>query len=143
VLGAVHACIGAALGALLRGKGRAFLAGVAAHAAADALPHSDFEAATEIPLAALAVVGIGTWKGVDSPEFWGAVGGLSPDFEHGLKLLKVITAEQEKFITHINDGEFHGRESGEKVSQILLAAAALAVLALVAGDCSEDRRTKQ
>lgn len=128
--GAVHAAIGACIGSLLKNKGAAFIAGVVSHAIADAVPHKDFKPVIEMPLLAGALAGIAAWRGVDSPEFCGAIGAISPDAEHGLMLAGVIKPEQEVFPTHIDDGKYHGPKTNERWSQFLLAGACLAVVAL-------------
>ncbi|MCE5197956.1 MAG: hypothetical protein ABFD54_06750 [Armatimonadota bacterium] len=131
--GAVHALIGAAIGSLVKNKPAAFAVGIASHAVADSIPHKDLKPALEAPLLVAALAAIGAWKGTDSPEFWGALGGVAPDCEHALEISGLITPKQKIFPTHINDGKYHGRENNERVSQYLLAAAAAVVVAL-AGD---------
>ena len=128
--GAVHASIGAGIGRLFKNKGAAFLAGVASHLLTDALPHKDFSPKLEVPLMAGALLAIGKWKGVGSPEFWGAMGALAPDLEHGLLVTGLIEQQQEVFPSHIDDGKLHGRETDERLSQFLLAGASLLALAL-------------
>ena len=90
MIGAVHAGVGAALGSLFKRRGSAFAAGVVSHLVADALPHKDFKPAIEVPLMAAAMAAIGKWRGVDSPEFWGAIGGITPDVEHAFLVAGVI-----------------------------------------------------
>ena len=130
MIAAVHACVGAAVGRFFKNKGAAFAAGVASHLIADAVPHRDLDAKLEVPLLAAALVGMAKWRGVDSPEFWGALGGAAPDVEHGLLLAGLIEREQEVFPTHVEGGKFHGRESGERWSQAIAACASLAAVAL-------------
>lgn len=132
MLGAVHAAIGAAVGSLFRSKRAAFAAGVVSHVVADALPHKDLDPRLEVPLMAGAMLGIAKWRGADSPEFWGAAGGIAPDAEHGLMIARLIRPEQEIFPTHIDGGKYHGPESSERLSQLLIAGAALALVALKA-----------
>jgi hypothetical protein len=132
--GAVHALIGAAIGSLLKNRGNAFAAGVVSHAVADILPHKDYGPEVEVPLMAAAIAAIGKWRGVDSPEMCGALGAILPDAEHALLLSGAITAEQEIFPTHIKDGIYHGADSGERISQLLIAAAAVCVLAVSSSD---------
>lgn len=126
----VHACIGAGVGSFCENKGTAFVSGVVSHLIADMLPHKDLSPAVEVPLLLGALAGIAAWKGLDSPEFWGALGGVAPDSEHGLMIAGLIRADQEIFPTHITDGKYHGRESNERLSQLLIAVAALAAAAL-------------
>ncbi len=130
MIAAVHACVGAAVGRVFERKCAAFAAGVASHLITDALPHRDLDAKLEVPLLATALVGIAKWRGVDSPEFWGAMGGAAPDVEHGLLLAGLIEQEQEVFPTHVEGGKFHGRKSGERWSQAIAACAALLAIAL-------------
>lgn len=130
MIGAVHAGIGAALGAILRKKSSAFLAGVASHLVADAIPHTDFSVKVEVPLMAGALACIAAWRGADSPEFYGALGGIAPDAEHALLISGIITSDQEMFPTHVQNGKYHGRGSGERWSQLLIALAAVAAIAV-------------
>jgi hypothetical protein len=130
VIGAVHASIGAALGSLSRTKAGAFAAGVASHLIADLIPHRDLPPKVEVPLMAAAIAGIAAWRGVDSPEVWGALGGIAPDAEHALLVPGLINTDQEVFPTHLKDGKYHGRDSGERWSQALIVLAAVAVVAL-------------
>ncbi len=128
--GAVHASIGAGVGSFCKNKSTAFVSGVISHLVADMLPHKDLSPAIEVPLLLGALAGIAAWKGLDSPEFWGAVGGVIPDSEHALLLAGLIDETQEIFPTHIDNGKWHGPENGERISQILIAAAALAAVVL-------------
>ena len=130
MLGAVHAAIGAGVGSLFNRKDAAFVSGVVSHLIADALPHKDFEAALEVPLVAGMMAAIAKWHGVDSPQFWGAFGGVLPDAEHGLFLAGIIEPEQEVFPTHVPELNLHGPETNERWSQLLLAAAGLALAAV-------------
>lgn len=127
--GAVHASIGAAVGSLCKGRASAFLAGVVSHLVADMIPHKDFPPSIEVPLMAAAVTGIAAWRGTDSTEFWGTLGAIAPDSEHGLFVAGAIASEQRVFPTHISDGKYHGRESNERWSQFLITVAAVAVVA--------------
>lgn len=135
MIGAVHAGIGAALGAILRKKSSAFLAGIASHLVADAIPHTDLPVKLELPLMAGTLACIAAWRGIDSPEFWGALGGIAPDAEHGLLVAGIITPDQEKFPTHIQSGKYHGRGSGERLSQLVIGLAAVATIAVCS--CSD------
>lgn len=126
----MHAAIGAFIGSLFKNRGAAFVAGVVSHAVADAVPHRDFQPKIEVPLMAGALAGIAAWRGIDSPEFCGAMGAITPDAEHGLMLAGAIKPEQEVFPTHIQDGKYHGKDSGERWSQFLVAGVCLALVAL-------------
>ena len=128
--GAVHASIGAGTGRLLKNKSTAFLAGVASHLLTDALPHKDFSPKFEVPLTAGALLAIAMWRGIRSPEFWGAMGAVAPDVEHGFLIAGLIEPEQEIFPSHTDNGKLHGRESRERLSQFLLAGASLVAVAL-------------
>lgn len=130
-MGVVHACVGAGVGSLLRGRAKAFVAGVASHVIADALPHKDCSPWIDVPLTAAALGAVAAWKGTQSPELWGAVGGVAPDLEHALVVAGVIEPEQEIFPTHAWSGALHGRETEGGWSQ--LACALAAVLLLVKG----------
>lgn len=130
MIGAVHASIGAAIGSLSRTKVGAFAAGVVSHLIADLIPHRDLPPKVEIPLMAAALTGIAAWRGVDSPELWGALGGIAPDAEHALLVPGLITTDQEVFPTHLKDGKYHGPDSGERWSQALIVLAAVAVVAV-------------
>ena len=132
MLGCVHACIGAAVGSLFKRKPAAFAGGVVSHVVADLIPHTDFDPKIDVPIAAAIIAGIAKFKGVDSPEFWGAIGAVAPDSEHALLLAGLIGQDDEIFPTHGGADALHGRETHEQGSQILIAAAALAVVAIVA-----------
>jgi hypothetical protein len=135
VLGTVHACIGAGVGSFTDKKSIAFVSGVLSHAIADALPHRDVDPAIDVPMIAGVLTGIACWKGLDSPEFWGALGGVSPDIEHGLELVGLIEKDQKIFPTHIDNGKWHGDESGtERWSQLILSVVSLALVALNSRD---------
>lgn len=134
MIGAVHASIGAGVGSFFKSKSSAFAAGIVSHIIADAIPHKDFDPKIEVPLMFGALAAIAKWRGVDSPEFLGAIGGIIPDSEHALVISGVIEPEQRMFPTHINDGKFHGKETGERWSQLLIAAASLLTVALKTSD---------
>ncbi len=128
--GIVHAAIGAAVGSLAGSKPGAFAGGVLSHLVADALPHKDFDPKIEAVLIAAALAGLAEWKGTGSSAFWGAIGGVLPDIEHALMLARLISAEQEIFPTHVQDGKYHGADSGERLSQLVLLIAALVVVGM-------------
>jgi hypothetical protein len=79
--GSVHAAIGATIGRYIRNKPLAFGAGVFSHFVGDITPHHDLSAA-EAPLVLATMLRIGQQHGWNSSEFWGALGGICPDFEH-------------------------------------------------------------
>lgn len=130
MIGAVHASIGAAIGTFCKNKSTAFVAGLVSHAVADALPHHDFPPKVEVPLMAGTVLLIGKLKGFDSPEFWGALGAIAPDTEHGLAAIGIGDFENEFFPTHLDNARLHGPSSNERLSQAIVAAAAALALAL-------------
>ena len=130
MIGAVHAAVGAGVGSLCKNKSAAFVAGIVSHLIADAAPHKDFSMKIELPLVAGAMLAMGLWRGLDSPEFWGALGGIAPDIEHGLLVAGVIEMEDEVFPTHAENGKLHGAETNERWSQLLIAAASVLTIAL-------------
>ena len=79
--GSVHAAIGAALGRAIGNKPLSFAAGLLSHLVGDVIPHHDMGIG-ETPLVFSTVARIVQQHGWDSPQFWGAVGGILPDFEH-------------------------------------------------------------
>lgn len=129
MLGVVHACLGAGIGSLLRSRSAAFAAGVVSHIVTDALPHRDCSPWVDVPLTAGALGLVAAWKGADSPELWGALGGVAPDAEHALVVTGMIEPEQEVFPTHVRSGSLHGRQNDERTSQLAVAAASLLLLA--------------
>lgn len=122
---AVHAAIGAALGRLVKRKDGAFAVGVASHLLADLLPHKDFEPKVEAPLAAAILGLIALRCGVNSPEFLGAAGAVSPDVENAAQVFGLLAPEKMLFPTH--QGEHH---HGPKVKSAL-PQGILAVICLV------------
>jgi hypothetical protein len=79
--GFVHAAIGAALGRFIRNKPLAFAVGVLSHGVGDLIPHHDLGPA-EAPLLVSTLGLIIEKHGWGSPQFWGALGAICPDFEH-------------------------------------------------------------
>lgn len=79
--GSVHAAIGAVAGRITRRPIIAFALGVFSHFLGDIVPHHDM-GATETPLVFATVARVGQQHGWKSPEFWGAIGAVCPDFEH-------------------------------------------------------------
>ncbi len=79
--GSVHAALGAAIGRFIPNKPLAFVAGVASHFAGDVVPHHDMGPG-ETPLVFATMARIAQQHGLNSPQFWGALGGICPDFEH-------------------------------------------------------------
>lgn len=79
--GSVHAAIGAALGRYIKNPPLAFAVGVLSHMVGDMVPHKDV-GPIETPLVFGTVALMGWRHGWNSPQFWGALGGICPDFEH-------------------------------------------------------------
>jgi hypothetical protein len=125
VTGITHAIIGAGVGALCKSRFSAFTAGVLSHIAADILPHKDLDPKIEVPLLAGSLALLAKRYGVNSRQFAGALGAVLPDSEHGLMVLGLIDEEDEIFPTHIDQGKYHGPDSGERLSQVIIAAAAI------------------
>ncbi|HST24828.1 MAG TPA: hypothetical protein VLJ76_02460 [Gaiellaceae bacterium] len=124
---AMHVASGAAAGALLRRNDAAALAGLALHAAGDAIPHEDFdslrfETATGLGLLAL----LALRRGLFDPAVVGAVFSAAPDLDH---VLPHRDHDNRKlFPSHRLDG-WH-REGGIS-APVQLAAALVIVGALV------------
>lgn len=128
--GAVHALVGAALGSFLDNKGSAFFTGVVSHAICDVIPHKDLTTDGEVGLMAAVMILLERWKGFDSEEFWGALGAICPDFEHGLSFLGITSDDLKIFPTHIENGKYHGKKSNEQISQLLIAILCIIILLL-------------
>ena len=128
--GATHISIGAALGAIIKNPALAFTAGVISHIITDALPHRDFSPEIEAILTTAAIGAIIGYYGFDSPQFWGALGAIVPDIDHALAETGLIHPSSEFFPTHIANGKYHGQDTNEKLSQLLLTIAAISVAEL-------------
>ena len=79
--GSVHAAIGAVLGRVINHAPAAFVAGVVSHGVGDVTPHHDM-GPMETPIVFATLALIAHTHGIKSPQFWGALGGVCPDFEH-------------------------------------------------------------
>ena len=79
--GFIHASIGAAIGRFVRNKPLAFGVGVFSHMVGDLIPHHDL-GVSEAPLLTGTMARIVQQHGWNSPEFFGALGAVCPDFEH-------------------------------------------------------------
>lgn len=79
--GSVHAALGAAIGRFVRNKPLAFVLGVGSHFVGDVIPHHDMGAG-ETPIVFGTMARIVQQHGWNSPQFWGALGAICPDFEH-------------------------------------------------------------
>jgi hypothetical protein len=83
VIVAMHVATGAAAGAVLGSNAEAALAGLALHAAGDAIPHEDFDSLrveTITGLGLLAVLALR--RGLFDPAVIGAAFSAAPDLEH-------------------------------------------------------------
>ncbi len=70
---------------------------------------------------------------VSRRRFAGVLGryrGHGPDAEHAMLLAGLIEQDDEIFPTHGGENALHGRETHEYWSQLLIAAAAMAVVAI-------------
>ena len=79
--GFVHAALGAAIGRFCKHPALAFVVGVGSHIVGDVIPHHDMDIG-ETPLVFGTLAQIGRVHGWKSPQFWGALGAVCPDFEH-------------------------------------------------------------
>jgi hypothetical protein len=79
----------------------------------------------EVPLLGLMLAFIAWRHGVQSRQFWGAVGGFSPDIENGLDIFGVLPATI--YPTHTKFSWFvgHGYKVKTILPQLLLIAASL------------------
>jgi hypothetical protein len=116
-----------ALGALIKDPKLAFAAGVLSHVAADMIPHRDFHPKIEAALLAGTMALIVKRHGINSPQFWGAVGAIAPDFEHLLLVSGIIEEKDEIFPTHANFGKWHGRVTNERISQLVTFIAGMVI----------------
>jgi hypothetical protein len=85
VIVAMHVASGAFAGAVTGDRAAAAVAGLALHAAGDAIPHEDFESLrleTGLGLALIAVLAVR--RGFTDPAVVGAVFSAAPDLEHVL-----------------------------------------------------------
>jgi hypothetical protein len=117
-----HAAIGAAVGSRASSNEAAFAAGAVSHGIADLIPHRDYDMKVELPFLGTAL-GLIAWRyGVNSKQFWGAVGGFSPDIENGLFLLGLLPGQV--YPTHTKRSWFigHGEKVKSVIPQIILAA---------------------
>jgi hypothetical protein len=121
---AVHAAVGAALGKLVKRKDGAFAVGVASHLLCDLMPHKDFDIKVEAPLAAATLGVLALRCGVNSPEFIGALGAISPDAENAAGVVGLIPKESMRFPSHQGD-HHHGPKVKSALPQGILAAACL------------------
>jgi hypothetical protein len=124
---AVHALIGAAIGKRVGKRGGAFACGIATHLLGDLLPHKDFDPKIEAPLLAATLGVIALRKGIMSPEFLGALGGIAPDFENAAAVTGLLPADAMIFPTHQGD-HHHGPKVASALPQGIIAAVCAAYL---------------
>jgi len=129
MMGCGHAFIGTLAGALAGSRAKALIAGLVSHAVCDIVPHSEVPPEMDLVLAGAALGGIAAGFGARSPEFWGALGAVLPDAEHGLVLAGVREELGCIFPTH-NGRLPHGRNGGY-VWQAAAAAAAVTLAAVL------------
>lgn len=114
--GFVHAALGAAIGRAVKNPAVAFAAGVCSHVVGDVVPHHDMDIG-ETPLVFGTLGYLAYEHGLKSPQFWGALGAVCPDFEHIPYELKQdprrFEPMEEKVIPTHNNRLPHGRWPGE------------------------------
>jgi len=134
MIAAVHALLGSTLARACSSRSAATLLGAASHPVADMLPHRDLEIPQEAALLAAALALIVAARGVDSPEFAGAVGAVLPDVENLIGRVFDIPEERLLLPTH---SRHHGRKLRGFSNQLALAALGLASLLLSPNHCQE------
>jgi hypothetical protein len=114
--GFVHAALGALIGRVVKNPVLAFGGGVCSHVIGDVVPHQDMGMG-ETPLVFATLGYMGYKHGWSSPQFWGALGAVCPDFEHITYELKDdprrFEPMEEKLIPTHNNRLPHGRWPGE------------------------------
>ena len=123
----MHVATGALAGAVTGDRAAAAVAGLALHAAGDAIPHEDFESLqleTGLGLALIAALAIR--RGLTDPAVIGAVFSAAPDLEHVLP--RPGHDRPKLFPSHRIDG-WH--RSGGISAPLQLAASLVIVAALV------------
>jgi hypothetical protein len=128
----VHASVGAFLGGRAKSAKKAYGVGVVSHGVLDLFPHRDYELPAEAVMATIALGYIALRYGLKSPELAGALGGVSPDAENAMKRFgfgnKMLYPTHTEFPWSLP----HGRRIESPLSQILLAAACLAMAHVLA-----------
>lgn len=134
--GFVHAAAGAALGRIIKNPVVAFGAGICSHIVGDVVPHHDMDMG-ETPLVFGTLGYLGYKHGWTSPEFWGALGAVCPDFEHIPYELKQdprrFEPMEEKWIPTHNNRLDHGRWPGEAKWGVFFNFSVFILALLVAG----------
>jgi len=133
---ALHAALGAAVGAAGRSRPAAVALGVASHLAADAVPHRDFASRRFELASGLAAIGLlAVRRGLGDPATVGAVAGTIPDLEHVVRLPRPGGSK----LLHDARG-WHRSGSFQPDAQLLLAAVLLAPLLAGSRSLRECRR---
>ena len=117
----VHAAIGAGLGAFVKDPAKAFVAGVISHHFADRMPHREVPISLDVTAVVGFLVFLRFRYGGASPQLWGALGAIVPDFEHVLAKFGILGKHERYFTTHRNKGQLHGNEKVESDNQVLAA----------------------
>ena len=139
--GTVHAALGAAIGKVTNNALLAFALGVVSHYVGDVIPHKDV-GPIEAPTL-LGTMGAITWRhGWKSPQFWGALGAICPDFEHIPAELRRdprrFDPMPEKFFPTHNGRAPHAGWPYSKASGVAMQAALLVVGLYIAGTLSKN-----
>jgi hypothetical protein len=121
VIVSMHVASGAAAGALLGSRRRAFVAGPLLHFVGDVVPHQDiasrrFEIASGVALLAL----VAAARGPFDPAVFGAAASSAPDLEHVLRLRRA--GGRKLFPTHRFAG-LHRRGGVRAWVQLVVAGA--------------------
>jgi hypothetical protein len=132
--GFIHAAIGAAIGRFVKNKPLAFGLGVLSHGIGDMIPHHDM-GISEVPLLGGTLARIAQQHGANSPQFWGAIGAICPDFEHIIPELRKDPRRHEpmaekKFPTHNGVLPHRGWPHDERIGIAINAALFLGALYL-------------
>jgi hypothetical protein len=131
VIVAMHVATGAAAGALVRSRLRAFLAGLALHALCDRIPHEDLASRRfEAQCAIGGLVAVAFRRGLFDPATIGAIASTAPDLEHAVRLPR--PGGRKLFPSHRIPG--FQRPGGVSVSTQLLVAGVLLGLVLAQTD---------
>ena len=140
--GFVHAALGAAIGRYVKNPYVAFAVGVASHIVGDVIPHHDMDIG-EVPLVFGTLGYLGYEHGLKSPQFWGALGAICPDFEHIPYELKQAPRRFEpmpqKMIPTHNNRLPHGRWPGEKKWGVFLNFTLFLLGLWLAGSLAKSR----
>jgi hypothetical protein len=126
----MHVATGAALGAAAGSRGRAVALGLASHALADAVPHTDIESRRFEIGSGLVLLGLLSFRlGPLHPAVVGAAAASVPDLEHVLPLPR--PGGRALFPSHRIEGWHRG--GGLPASLQLLAAGVIVALVVSRG----------